>query len=66
MYGANQNNAGVIGCTITYDKVSHFEGEFCSGLQKQAIRSGQKVALFKGKCPTKNLFSIIDPACQGQ
>lgn len=22
--------------------------------------------MFKGKCPTKNLFSMIDPACEGQ
>jgi hypothetical protein len=62
LYGPNQTNAGVIWCTITFDRVSHFEGELCTAAQKQALKSSKKVALFKGKCPSKNLFSMIDPA----
>lgn len=30
------------------------------------MKIGQKVGMFKGRCPTKNLFSMIDPACEGQ
>lgn len=66
MYNESQMNAGVLKCTITYDRVSHFEGEFCTAPQKQTMKIGQKVGMFKGRCPTKNLFSMIDPACEGQ
>lgn len=66
MFSGQQKSAGIIYCTITYDRVSYFQGEFCTAAQRQALKRGQKVAMFKGKCPTKNLFSMIDPACDGQ
>lgn len=66
LFNFQQKSSGILYTTITYDRVSYFEGEFCSAAQKQALRRGQKVAMFKGKCPTKNLFSMIDPACDGQ
>jgi hypothetical protein len=58
----------LIKCQVTFDRVSHFEGELCTASQKNPskIKRGDKLTLFKGKCPTKNLFSIIDPACQDQ
>lgn len=66
MYDPSEKSAGIISALITFDKVSHFEGELANGAQKQALKQTQKVALFKGKCPSKNLFSMFDPACQGQ
>lgn len=57
-----QLDAGTLLCSITYDKVSHFEGEYVSGIQKPNQLIGKKVGLFKGKVPSKNLFSCIDPA----
>jgi hypothetical protein len=52
---------GTFNCDITYDKVSHYEGEYALGPTKNRKLAGrEKLKLFKGQCPTKNLFSILD------
>jgi hypothetical protein len=58
---------GTLSCDMTYDKVSHYEGEYASTQAEYKQKAGQqKVQLYKGKCPTKNLFSMLDIAAQGQ
>ena len=66
LYNAQEKDAGLLKAEISYDRVRHFEGELASGTQKQSKKSIQKVTMFKGQCATKNLFSILDPACEGQ
>lgn len=60
---------GLLCCSITYDKVSYYEGEL-SQFNKIPTApipvQNKKVPLYKGKCATKNLFSLLDPACDGQ
>lgn len=63
---------GVLVCDMTYDRVSHFQGEYAV---KQEVGNSQtgskitvrsvpknKVQMYKGPCKTKNLFSMIDPS----
>ena len=62
---------GVLVFDITYDEASYFEGEFGVPTNKNMIVTKNsavpdRFTLYKGKCATKNLFSIFDEAAEGQ
>ena len=44
-------------CTIKYDRMRKYEGEICLVVDKF---KGLKKKLYQGKCPTTNMFSMLD------
>ena len=63
LFDKEEKPAGVLKCHLTYDSVSWFRGEMAAGAKGKVRR---RMELSKGRCPTKNLFSIIDPAAKDQ
>ena len=57
----------VIDCLLSYDKAKKYQGEMASLKNIELGKANNEpVKFYKGKCETTNLFSFMDPACQGQ
>lgn len=62
-YTPTEQEAGILRMRIRYDKTEVFMGELAG---HKSMKPKNKLKIYKGTCPSKNLFNLLDTEQKGR